>query len=126
MLFNPSNVWGWYQRQSKWIKWALIIFVVIAVIIAFIFTFLSGNGSGAGIDPVKTAKDGSEKFFQRRWNKAKKQDAAAAERIKREEAERDELKEGRKDAIKENEDTHRAVDAADSIDAVDDIISSRR
>lgn len=125
MLFNPSSVWGWYQRRSKWIKWALLIFVVIAVIIAFIFTFASGGGTGA-IDPVKVAKDGSEKFFWQRWNQSRKRDDAAAERIKREEDKRDGLKEGRKDDAEKNDDLHSAVDSADSISSVDDVINSRR
>ena len=127
-MFNPSSVWGWYQRRSKWIKWVLIVFVIVAIVIAAIWVAVSKGaiGESGGIDPVKVAKDGSEKFFWQRWNAARKRDAEAAKRIEHEEAVRDELKEEREDAAKKNEDAHRAIDAADSIDGVDDALNSRR
>jgi len=127
-VFNPSSIWGWYQDRPKWIKWVLIVFVIVAIAIAAIWVAISKGaiGESGEIDPVKVAKDGSEKFFWQRWNAARKRDAEAAKRIEREEAVRDELKEEREDAAKENEDAHRAIDDADSIDAVDDAISSRR
>jgi len=124
---NPFSIWAWYIKKPLWFRVLSFLFVFLAIAIACVFMWLTARRlSDSEVvtedDPLQETKNDLEEYFRRSYADTVRIDESIQEDIKEIEKKEAELKKERENAFKKNKEAHEAVDNANSITGIDDIV----
>lgn len=120
-----KNIWCWYLERSPWIKWALFIFVVLAItILGVISFFFAGKSvSGPRHEPEKILKEKLEEKYVEDLKETTRMDSELAKKILGEEEKRKEIAIKKKKILEEANRVYKKIDDSPDFRSVDDAIN---
>jgi len=129
MSFEPKAVIEWYKAKPKWLRVILFVFIVLGVVLAaiwWVLARLTSPSHGPKSGPLQAVTDALEDEYKEDVKKTVEAVERNDKKIKKLKERRADLKKGRVDGMKQNEDEHETIDSASDAGSVVNAINANR